>query len=82
MEHDPDAEASAEPAATDEVDEDEASYVAAYDLDGDGKVGPIEDARATLGLIDAQLEEIAEEGGVKGAIADAAHHIVDRLDND
>jgi len=53
-----------------------------YDLDGDGEISPIEDARATLGVVDARLEEIAEEGGVKGKIADAAHHLVDKLDND
>lgn len=62
--------------------EDKASRLEAYDLDGDGQVGPIEDIRARLGVIDAHLEEVVEEGGVKGKIADAAHHIVDRLDND
>lgn len=59
-----------------------ASRVGAYDLDGDGKVSPIEDARATLGVIDAQLEHAAEEGGIKGKLAEAAHHIADKLDND
>ena len=54
----------------------------AYDLDGDGKVGPIEDLRAGLGLVDAQLEEAAEAGGIKGKLAEAAHHLVDRIDND
>ena len=53
-----------------------------YDLDGDGKISAIEAERARLGLVDARLEEIAEEGGVKGAIAEAAHKVVDRLDND
>ncbi len=62
--------------------EDEANRLAAYDLDGDGEVGAIEEVRANLGIIDARLEEVAEEGGVKGKIADAAHHLVDRLDND
>jgi hypothetical protein len=62
--------------------EDREIRLGAYDLDGDGKVGPIEDLRAGLGLLDAQLEEAAEEGGVKGKIADAAHHLVDRMDND
>ena len=39
-----------------------------YDLDGDGKISVIEEAeRARLGLVDARLEEIAEEGGVKGS---------------
>ena len=60
----------------------EESYVAAFDLDGDGEVSAVEDARATLGLADARLEQIAEEGGAKGKIARAAHKIVDKLDND
>lgn len=54
----------------------------AYDLDGDGKVSIIEDARATLGIVDAKLEELAEEGGVRGKLADAAHKLTDKLDND
>ena len=53
-----------------------------YDLDGDGKISVIEAERARLGLIDARLEEIAEEGGVKGSIAEAAHKVLDKLDND
>jgi hypothetical protein len=53
-----------------------------YDLDGDGKISLIENERARLGIIDARLEQIAAEGGVKGFVADAAHHLVDRLDND
>ena len=53
-----------------------------YDLDGDGKISVIESERARLGLVDARLEEIAEEGGIKGKIADAAHHVIDKLDND
>lgn len=63
------------------LDEDEVQ-LGAFDLDGDGKVSTIEDTRATLGLIDARLEQVADQGGVKGKIADAAHHVVDRLDND
>lgn len=59
-----------------------AEQIEAYDLDGDGKISLMENERARLGIIDARLEQIAEEGGVKGAVADAAHHIVDRLDND
>ena len=62
--------------------DDEASKLGAYDLDGDGNVSPIEDARARLGVIDAELEHTAEEGGIKGKIAGAAHHIVDKFDND
>lgn len=53
-----------------------------YDLDGDGKISVIEAERARLGLVDARLEEIAEEGGVKGSIAEAAHKVLDKLDND
>jgi hypothetical protein len=53
-----------------------------FDLDGDGKVSMIEAERARLGLVDARLEEIAEEGGVKGALAEAAHKVLDKLDND
>jgi len=56
--------------------------VAAFDLDGDGKISTIEAERARLGVVDARLEEIAEQGGVKGAIADALHKVVDKLDND
>jgi len=64
-----------------ELDDDEVR-LGAYDLDGDGEISPVEDARAQLGLIDARLEQAAEAGGITGKIADAAHHIVDRLDND
>ena len=53
-----------------------------YDLDGDGKISAIEAERARLGLVDARLEEIAQDGGVKGAIAEAAHKVLDKLDND
>ncbi|MEL6892323.1 MAG: hypothetical protein AAFP84_12050 [Actinomycetota bacterium] len=64
-----------------ETDGDDAA-VAAYDLDGDGEVSPIEEARAALGVVDARLEQVADDGGVKGTIAGAAHRIVDKLDND
>jgi hypothetical protein len=74
------AEPENDPTAEDP--EAKASRVGAYDLDGDGKVSPIEDARARLGVIDAELEQTAEEGGIKGKIAGAAHHIVDKFDND
>lgn len=63
-------------------DEPDAVQVAAFDLDGDGKISLIEGERARLGLVDARLEEIAQDGGVKGAIADALHKVVDKLDND
>ncbi len=68
---------------TDETDEtDEEIELEAFDLDGDGKISPIEAERARLGVVDARLEEIAHEGGVKGHIADAAHKLIDKLDND
>jgi hypothetical protein len=62
-----------------ESTEDKASRLEAYDLDGDGHVGLVEDARATHGVIDARLEQMANEGGEEGKIADAAHHLADRL---
>ncbi|MDP2290569.1 MAG: hypothetical protein Q8M22_05230 [Actinomycetota bacterium] len=65
-----------EPEATDETELD------AYDLDGDGEISVLEAERARLGLVDARLEEIAEHGGITGAIADVVHKVVDKLDND
>ncbi len=56
--------------------------VDAYDLDDDGKISLVEQERARLGLIDARLEEIAEGDGPMAKIADVAHKVVDRLDND
>jgi hypothetical protein len=53
-----------------------------FDVDGDGKIGVIDTERNRLGLLDARLEQIAEEGGVIGSLAGAAHNLVDRLDND
>jgi hypothetical protein len=53
-----------------------------YDLDGDGEIGVIDHERARLGLVDARMEEIAEEGGIKGALAEVAHKILDVFDND
>jgi hypothetical protein len=53
-----------------------------YDLDGDGEIGVIDHERARLGLVDARLEEIADEGGIKGALAEAAHKVLDKFDND
>jgi hypothetical protein len=61
---------------------DEELELETYDLDGDGEIGVIDHERARLGLVDARLEEIAEEGGIKGAIAEAAHKVLDKLDND
>lgn len=75
-------ESAAEESAEAEAKANEESALGAYDLDGDGKISPVEEARAVLGVADARLEQVAEEGGLKGKIADAAHHIVDKLDND
>jgi hypothetical protein len=61
------------------TDDDE---LAAFDLDDDGKISILEEERARLGVVDARLDEISHEGGVKGKIADVAHKIVDKLDND
>ena len=70
------AEEAGEDSTSEELD------LATYDLDGDGKISIIEAERARLGLVDARLEEIAEEGGLKGSIAEAAHKVLDKLDND
>jgi hypothetical protein len=56
--------------------------VEAYDLDDDGKVSIVEGARAQLGVLDAELAQTAEQGGLKGKLAGAAHHLLDKLDND
>ncbi len=61
---------------------DEALDLVSYDLNNDGKISPLEGARFELGLVDARLEELAAEPGIKGRLADAAHHIIDKLDND
>ncbi len=61
---------------------DEELDLVSYDLNDDGKISPLEGARQELGLVDARLEEIAKEGGLKGKLADAAHHVLDKLDND
>jgi hypothetical protein len=71
---------------TDQVDEieDAAEQVEldAYDLDDDGKVSLVENVRGELGMIDAHAEEVAEEPGLKGKLAKAAHKLLDKLDND
>lgn len=72
----------ADDAAVDSEESKEALDLATYDLNHDGKISPLEGARAELGLVDARLEEIAEEGGIKGKLANAAHHLLDKLDND
>lgn len=63
------------------VEHDEAE-IEAFDLDGDGKISLVEQERARLGVVDAKLIEVAEEGGLKGRVADALHQVVDKLDND
>ena len=68
--------------ATDDEPTDEELNLETFDLDGDGKISVIEAERARLGLVDARLEEIAEEGGLKGTIAEAAHKVLDKFDND
>jgi hypothetical protein len=60
----------------------DADELGAFDLDEDGEISVLEEERARLGVVDARLEEVAREGGVKGKIADVAHKIVDKLDND
>lgn len=74
-----------DPGAEPETDADadaDAAQLEAFDLDGDGKISVIEAERARLGVVDARLEELAGEHGIKGALAEAAHKIVDKLDND
>ncbi len=73
----------ADPTAQDETAEDVTdAEMEAYDVDHDGKIGIIDRERAQLGLVDARLEEIAHDGGIKGKLADAAHHLLDKIDND
>ena len=67
--------------ATDQPTDDELE-LETYDLDHDGEIGVIDHERARLGLVDARMEEIAEEGGIKGALAEVAHKILDVFDND
>jgi hypothetical protein len=81
---DPGAEVGETPAAAIEQveNDDEGVRLDAYDLDDDGKISLIEDARANLGVVDARLETLAEEPGLKGRLANAAHKVTDKLDND
>ena len=69
-------DAAGTPETDDELD------LVSFDLNDDGKISPLEGARQEIGLVDARLEEIAKEGGVKGKLADAAHYVLDKLDND
>ena len=68
----------AEPA----TETDEALDLISFDLNNDGKISPLEGARQELGLVDAHLEELSHEPGLKGKLADVAHHVLDKLDND
>lgn len=64
---------------------DDELQVETFDADHDGKIGLIDGYRAQIGLVDAELElaaDKAEHKGVKGHLADAAHKILDKLDND
>ncbi|MCY7299399.1 MAG: hypothetical protein LH616_09345 [Ilumatobacteraceae bacterium] len=70
------------PDAADTPETDEELDLVSFDLNDDGKISLLEGARQEIGLVDARLEEIATEGGVKGKLADAAHHVLDKLDND
>lgn len=67
---------------SDQPNDQDPDVLETYDLDDDGKISVIESERARLGLVDARLEEIAVKGGVKGKLADAAHSVIDKLDND
>jgi len=53
-----------------------------YDLNEDGKISMSDVERARLGEIDARLEQIAEEPGIRGKIAGAVHKVLDKFDND
>jgi hypothetical protein len=78
-----DEDDSREPAATEAADsEDESLEPDPYDLDEDGTVSLVEAERGRLGMVDARLEQLADEPGLKGRLADAAHKVVDKLDND
>ena len=76
MSNDETTDAAGAPETDEELD------LVSYDLNDDGKISPLEGARQEIGLVDARLEEIAKDGGVKGKLADAAHHVLDKLDND
>lgn len=67
---------------TDQKREPSEEDLATFDLNDDGKISIFEIGRARLGAIDARLEELAEEPGIKGKLAGAAHKILDKIDND
>ena len=62
--------------------EEQAAAVEAQDLNEDGKVSIVEELRSDLGVVDARLERLGDDGGVKGKIAKAPHENVDKNEND
>jgi hypothetical protein len=66
----------------DDQDDGEALRIEAYDLNDDGTISPLEGLRADIGVVDARLEQLAEQPGITGRLADAAHHLLDHVDND
>jgi len=66
----------------DHVEEATPEEIEALDLDDDGKVSLVEMGRAKIGIVDAKMEELAERGGVTGKLAEAAHRVLDAIDND
>ena len=66
----------------DEVETASPEEVEAYDLDDDGKISLAEMGRAQIGIVDARLEQIAEHDGITGKVAEAAHKLLDAIDND
>ena len=76
------AAADTDAAETDAAADESLDDTPINDTDGDGKVSILEAERARLGLVDARLEEIAHHGGVTGHIAEAAHKLLDKFDND
>ena len=76
------AETLSDEAATPSDEAAEEAALEAYDLDGDGRISLSEEVRAGLGIADAHAEELADEPGLKGKVAGAAHRLLDKLDND
>ena len=66
----------------DHVEEAAPEEIEALDLDDDGKVSLVEMGRAKLGIVDAKMEELARRGGVTGKLGEAAHKLLDAIDND
>ena len=55
-------------ATPDDTNEPDEAALEAFDLDGDGRISVTENARAELGIVDAQAEEMGDEPGLKGKI--------------